>query len=100
MVAVSTQPGFPPAVWLTNVQIMATVRPPRGGLHQVAHRGQSARVVLAEYPAGKRPGLRLRPYCCQLRQGSRMDEGLGTAVSGWTRVSSSARNRFGWVKAA
>src|SRR5215212_7043094 len=46
-------------------------------------------------PAGRRPGSRLRPYCCQQRQGSRMDEGLGTAVSGWTRVSSSARNRLG-----
>ena len=51
-------------------------------------------------PAGRRPGSRLRPYCCQRRQGSGMDEGLGTAVSGWTRVTSSARNRFGWVKAA
>src|SRR5215218_4698723 len=51
-------------------------------------------------PTGRRPGLRLRPYCCQQRQGSRIDEGLGGDASGWTRTSSSARNRFGWVKAA
>jgi hypothetical protein len=33
-------------------------------------------VVLAQYPTGRRPGLRLRPHCCQQRQGARVDEGL------------------------
>jgi hypothetical protein len=80
---------------LTNVELWPQFLKLPTDRGEVVHRGQGVSGGRRPVPAGRRPGSRLRPYCCQQRQGSRMDEGLGTAVSGWTRVSSSARNRLG-----
>jgi hypothetical protein len=82
-------------VGLTNVELwLQFLKAPDGPRRGCSSRS-GCRVDRRPVPAGRRPGSRLPPHCCQQRQGSRMDEGLGTAVSGWTRVSSSARNRFG-----